>query len=72
MFNKLLTLFVLIAWFPVHAGEVLCPEGTYLEDGQCFGQVFDQTPTGTVSEPSVLALFGCGLVGIGFARRRQS
>jgi len=43
-----------------------------LGGGAIYTTVVAEGPTAPMPEPSIFALFGLGLVGIGFARRRQS
>jgi hypothetical protein len=72
MFKKLLTLYVLIALFPIQA-VAGCPANSYNDPD--VGCIFIVAPlaNATVPEPSTIALFGLGVVGIiGFARRRKS
>jgi hypothetical protein len=67
MFKKLLLLFVLTAWayFPFHAIDAPSASPEY--------PILLPAAIATVPEPSTIALFGLGVVGIiGFARRRQS
>lgn len=70
------TLFQNITWFSFTNGANSTAVGLGLdnfflnEQGDPNGS--DPTPNNSVPEPGVLALFGLGMLGLGFSRRRQS
>jgi hypothetical protein len=49
------------------------PSAVSVEDGSCYAIALRQTPSiaASVPAPAVIWLFGIGLVGLGFARRRK-
>jgi hypothetical protein len=51
--------------------QQLCDGTNLLPDGSCGGSDKSSGTTTTVPEPSILALMGLGIAGIGIARRRK-
>ena len=48
------------------------PSAVSVEDGDCYAVALRQTPSIAVPEPSIIALFGLGMLGLGFVRRRKA
>ncbi len=52
--------------------DTYCPNHVTSFRASLVSHVVAEEPTASVPEPSIIALFGAGLVGLGFARRRKS
>jgi len=57
-------------WLDINgSGQVFSSNGSEIEQARVAGYVVEYA---TVPEPSIIALFGLGLLGMGFARRRKA